>query len=115
MRRSPRTALALLLPVALALAAMPRLARAQARPIFQLAAVLRPTFSWFHDPDGDVSVKEFAFFHNVVTHFDTTSTPDTTFIVPSVRQLFHIIYQRSGGLHIAERTLGHAWSPDLVH
>jgi sucrose-6-phosphate hydrolase SacC (GH32 family) len=70
----------------------------------------------FHDPDGDVSVKEFAFFRNEVAHPETTVTVENdTTIQLRVRQMYHLIYQRSGGLHIHERTFGHAWSGDLVH
>lgn len=79
-------------------------------------AELHPTFSVFHDPDGDVSVKEFAFFHNAIAHPETTVTPegDRTIQI-RLRELYHLIYQRSGGQHIAERTFGHAWSSDLLH
>ena len=83
--------------------------------LFNVSSEIHPTYSVFHDPDGDVSVKEFAFFRNVITHFDTLSTPDTTVITVRLRDLFHLVYQRSSGLHAAERTLGHAWSPDLLH
>lgn len=77
---------------------------------------IRPTFSVFHDPDGDVSVKEFAFFRNEVAHAETTITVEgDTVIQVRPRQLYHLIYQRSGGQHIFERTFGHAWSGDLVH
>lgn len=84
-------------------------------PVFHVLAELRPTFSVFHDPDGNVSVKEFAFFHNVVPHPDTVVTPDTTIITIRLRQLFHFIYQRSGGTHRFETSFGHAWSEDLIH
>jgi hypothetical protein len=99
-----------------AFAVWPGPARAGAdTPLTSVNSEIHPTYSVFHDPDGDVSVKEFAFFHNVVSHLDTLSTPDTTIITVSVRDLFHLIYQRSAGLHIAERTFGHAWSADLLH
>ena len=74
-----------------------------------------PTFSVFHDPDGDVSVKEFAFLRNVVTYPETTVTEDSVNIQVRLRELYHLVYQRSGGLHALERTFGHAWSADLVH
>jgi hypothetical protein len=78
-------------------------------------AEIHPTYWVFHDPDGDVSVKEFAFFRNIVPHPDSIVTPDSTIRFTRLRELFHFVYQRSGGLHISERTFGHAWSPDLVH
>lgn len=84
-------------------------------PILHVDSELHPTFSVFRDPDGDVSVKEFSFFRNVIVHPETLSTPDTTIIVSRARELYHLMYQRSGGLHISERTFGHAWSPDLLH
>jgi hypothetical protein len=67
--------------------------------LFHVTSELHPTYSVYYDPDPDVAVKEFAFFHDVVRQ----------------RDLFHLIYQRSGGLHSAERTFGHAWSGDLLH
>jgi sucrose-6-phosphate hydrolase SacC (GH32 family) len=76
---------------------------------------VHPTFSVFHDPDGDVSVKEFAFLRNVVSYPETTVTEDSISIQMRLRELYHLVYQRSGGLHILERTFGHAWSADLVH
>lgn len=76
---------------------------------------VHPTFSVFHDPDGDVSVKEFAFLRNVIAHPETTVTADSVSIQLRLRELYHLVYQRSGGLHSLERTFGHAWSPDLVH
>ena len=93
----------------------PGAARGQGTPPIAIDSEIHPTFSVFHDPDGDVSVKEFAFFHNVVPYRDTVVTPEDTTIVTRVRDLFHLVYQRSGGLHIAERTFGHAWSADLLH
>ena len=105
-----------LLIAGLVLAVWPGTGHAQsAAPVIRVDSELHPTFSVFHDPDGDVSVKEFAFFHNVVVHRDTLMTPDSVITTVRVRDLFHLIYQRSGGLHIAERTFGHAWSADLLH
>jgi sucrose-6-phosphate hydrolase SacC (GH32 family) len=85
------------------------------RPVLHSDSEIRPTFSVFHDPDGDVSVKEFTFFRNVIVSPDTFMTADTTIISVRLRELYHLVYQRSGGLHIHERTFGHAWSADLVH
>src|SRR5712691_9687899 len=102
----------------LALAALPGVSQGQGQgswPLLFTTSELHPTYSVYHDPDGDVSVKEFAFFRNVVLHPDTTVTPDGMVIVLRPRDLFHLIYQRSGGLHIAETTFGHAWSVDLLH
>ena len=70
-----------------------------ASSLFHTTAELHPTYSVFYDPDENVYTKEFAFFHNVVGQ----------------RDLFHLIYQRSGGVHATERTFGHAWSGDLFH
>lgn len=84
-------------------------------PVFHVDSEIHPTYSVFHDPDGNVSVKEFAFFNNVVSLSDTTFTPDTMIVSLRLRELFHFVYQRSGGTHIAETTFGHAWSPDLLH
>jgi len=90
--------------------------RGQADPtILHVDSELHPTYSVFHDPDGNVSVKEFAFFHNVVAHPDTLVTPEGTTVSLRLRQLFHLVYQRSGGTHMAETTFGHAWSSDLLH
>lgn len=94
----------------------PGIVRAQGgETVLRVDSEIHPTFSVYHDPDGNVSTKEFAFFHNVVPHLDTLITSDTTIVSLELRQLFHLIYQRSGGTHISERTFGHAWSPDLVH
>jgi hypothetical protein len=107
---------ATLLLVCLAVAGWPVASRGQVEPApFHVNSEIHPTYSVFHDPDGDVSVKEFAFFRNAVPHTDTIVTPDSTIIAVRLRELFHLVYQRSAGLHIAERTFGHAWSPDLVH
>jgi hypothetical protein len=100
----------------LALACWPDVGRGQdTTPPFLVNSEIHPTYWVFRDPDGDVSMKEFAFFRNVVPHADTTVTPDSVIITVRLRELFHLVYQRSGGLHIAERTFGHAWSPDLAH
>jgi hypothetical protein len=84
-------------------------------PLLHTTSELHPTFSVYYDPDGGVAVKEFAFFRNVVLHPDTTVFQDSMVIVMRPRDLFHLIYQRSAGLHIAENTFGHAWSVDLLH
>ena len=100
----------------LALAVWPGIGRGQGTPpVFHVDSELHPTYSVFHDPDGDVSVKEFAFLRNVVTHHDTTITPDGVIYGARLRELFHLVYQRSGGLHRYETTFGHAWSADLLH
>ena len=107
---------AMLLLVCLALAGWPHASRAQgSTPLLHTSSEIHPSFWVYHDPDGDVSVKEFAFFRNAVTHLDTVVTPDSVVVTVHLRELFHLIYQRSGGLHIAETTFGHAWSPDLLH
>ena len=65
--------------------------------------------AWLYiDPDGDVSTKEFAFVFNQVPAPDSTGAS-------GYRDLFHLVYQRSGGLHAAETTFGHAWSADLYN
>ena len=107
---------AMLLLVCLALAGWPHASRAQgSTPLLHTSSEIHPSFWVYHDPDGDVSVKEFAFFRNAVAHLDTVETPDSAVVTVHLRELFHLIYQRSGGLHIAETTFGHAWSPDLLH
>src|SRR5258706_13572527 len=91
----------------LAVAASPSVIRGQGgEPVFHVNSEVHPTYSVFHDPDGNVSVKEFAFFLNVVSHLDTLVTPDTMIVSLRLRQLFHFIYQRSGGTHIAETSFG---------
>ena len=102
---------ATLLLVGLALAGWPQASRAQ----FHIDSEIHPTFWVFHDPDGDVSVKEFSFFRNAVAHTDTITMGDSVVVQVRLRALFHLIYQRSGGLHSAETTFGHAWSADLLH
>jgi len=112
--RRIRAASALL--ASLVVAGSPGVVRGQGgEPVFHVNSEIHPTYSVFHDPDPSVSVKEFAFFHNLVSHLDTLITPDTTIVTLQSRQLFHFIYQRSGGAHIAETSFGHAWSPDLLH
>jgi len=107
---------AMLLFVCLALTGWPHASRAQGSPSpFHINSEIHPSFWVYHDPDGDVSVKEFALFRNAVVHTDTVVTPDSVVVTVRLRELFHLIYQRSGGLHIAETTFGHAWSPDLLH
>jgi sucrose-6-phosphate hydrolase SacC (GH32 family) len=102
--------------VCLVLAAWPQAGRAQdSQPPLQTISEIHPSFWVFHDPDGDVSVKEFAFFMNVVSHPDTVTIGDSVIVRSQLRELFHLVYQRSGGLHIFETTFGHAWSPDLQH
>lgn len=64
-------------------------------------------FVQFLDPDPHVYTKEFAFFYN--------SVPDTVGNPGHRRDLFHLIYQRSGGPQKQETTFGHAWSEDLFH
>ena len=61
----------------------------------------------FLDPDPYVVTKEFAFFHNTV--------PDTVGGRHDLRDLFHLIYQRSVGPQAGETMFGHAWSGDLFH
>ena len=106
---------ATLLLVLLALAGWPRASRAQSSTPFHTNSEIHPSFWVYHDPDGDVSVKEFAFFRNIVAHTDTITIGDSVVVHVRLRDLFHLIYQRSGGLHLAETTFGHAWSPDLLH
>lgn len=84
-------------------------------PIYRTLAEVHPGFSVFHDPDGNVSTKEFAWMHNVVTHYDTLFLPDTMIITPRLRQMVHLIYQRTGGTHGGETTFGHAWTGDMLH
>jgi hypothetical protein len=64
-----------------------------------------PSYALFVDPDPFVYTKEFAFFYNTVP--DPSQGPGGT------RQLFHLIYQRSGGPQANETTFGHAWSTDF--
>ncbi len=104
------------LVICLALTHLPGVSHGQdSPPLLFTTSELHPTYSVYHDPDGDVSVKEFAFFHNLVTHADTTGPPDSLVIVLHRRDLFHLVYQRGGGRHSAETTFGHAWSGDLLH
>jgi hypothetical protein len=48
-----------------------------------------------------------------VTHYDTLFLPDTMIITPRLRQLYHLIYQRTGAAHNLETSFGHAWSADM--
>src|SRR5262245_13438878 len=64
-------------------------------------------FTLFIDPNTDVFTKEFAFFYNTV--------PDTSVDHYGHRDLFHLIYQRSGGPQALETSFAHAWSEDLYH
>ena len=82
---------------------------ARANPVFRTRSVVHPTYSVFYDPIGDVNCKEFALFFNVVPD------PDTSLGSGRLRELFHIVYQRSGGLQASETRFGHAWSPDLLN
>jgi hypothetical protein len=61
----------------------------------------------FLDPDPYVLTKEFAFFYNTV--------PDTGVDRHKMRDLFHLIYQRTAGPQAGETMFGHAWSRDLFH
>lgn len=83
-------------------------------PVYRVFSEVGPNFWLFHDPDQNVSTKEFTWLHNVVTHYDTLTLPDTTIITPRLRQMFHLVYQRAGGTHAAENTFAHAWSANLV-
>lgn len=84
-------------------------------PVYRVEAELHPSYSVFHDTDGNVSTKEFTWIHNVVTHYDTLFLPDTMIITPRLRQMFHLIYQRAANAHAFETTFGHAWSSDMQH
>ena len=92
-----------------AVAGMGLASLAYANDVIYVQAVVKPTYSVFHDPNGDTGCKEFAFVHNVVPDFDSVLAPGR------MRDLFHLIYQRSGGLNAAETRFGHAWSRDLLH
>jgi len=59
----------------------------------------------FIDPNPFVVNKEFALFHNMV--------PAPSLGPGRSRELFHLIYQRSGASQFAEKMFGHAWSADL--
>ncbi len=114
MAAGERLVRAVVLLLALAPAASSGVARAQdGEPVLRIDSEIHPGFSVFHDPDGNVSCKEFAFFHNVVPHLDTLITADTV-VTLELRPLFHLLYQRSGGTHFREQTFGHAWSEDLL-
>jgi hypothetical protein len=105
MRRALTAALcALLVPVACGTA------RAEPPPPHSEIAVdmrVGLHFAIFLDPSPNVLTKEFAFFFNTV--------PDTIGNPGGQRDLFHLIYQRTGGSQVEERTFAHAWSEDLYH
>lgn len=82
---------------------------AAAYDVLHVTSVPRNSAWVYMDPDPDVSTKEFAFVLNQVPDPDTTRGPGR------LRDLFHLVYQRSGGLNAAETRFGHAWSPDLLH
>jgi len=64
-------------------------------------------FVIFLDPSPNVLTKEFALFFNTV--------PDTVGNPGGLRDLFHLMYQRTAGAQVQEQTFAHAWSPDLYH
>jgi hypothetical protein len=74
--------------------------------VISRAALSFPGGLLFLDPDPYVATKEFALFHNTV--------PAPAQGPGARRELFHIVYQRSGRPQASERTFGHAWSSDLV-
>ena len=85
-------------------------------PVYRVEAELRPSYSVFHDTDGNVSTKEFTWIHNVVTHYDTLFLPDTMIITPRLRQMFHPhLPAGAANAHAFETTFGHAWSSDMQH
>jgi len=76
------------------------------RPVIRRNALAFPGSLLFLDPDPYVSTKEFTLFHNLV--------PAPGLGPGAGRELFHLVYQRSGGPQASERTFGHAWSSDLL-
>jgi hypothetical protein len=72
-----------------------------------VTSVIGIGYGLFMDPDPHVFTKEFAVFHN--------TTVDTTGGGAVWRDLFHLMYQRSGGPQAAETWFGHAWSADFLH
>jgi sucrose-6-phosphate hydrolase SacC (GH32 family) len=64
-------------------------------------------FALYLDPDPFVLTKEFTLFHNTV--------PDSFVAHGGRRDLFHLVYQRSGGPQAQETWFAHAWSSDLHH
>jgi len=81
-------------------------ASASENPVLYRNAIVRASSYLFLDPVGGIATKEFAFVFNIV--------PDST--RPNyVRDLFHLVYQRSGGLEAAETKFGHAWSSNLLN
>lgn len=75
------------------------------RPVIRRPALIYSKHVMFVDPNPYVSVKEFSLFHNVV--------PAPLLGPGRQRELFHILYQRSGGPQAGEKMFGHAWSADL--
>lgn len=73
--------------------------------VVETESIEASSFSLFTDPDTHVVTKDFAFVFNRV--LDPNSSP------PKWRQLFHLVYQRSGGPQGGETHFGHAWSQDL--
>ncbi|MCC6652554.1 MAG: hypothetical protein IT348_15490, partial [Candidatus Eisenbacteria bacterium] len=111
---TPRRLIAIVLLAGFAVAAGAGLVRGDSSdPVYHVDAGTLPGYSIFFDPDINVSVKEFAWSHNVVTHYDTLFLPDTMIITPRLRQMYHFIYQRTGAAHNLETSFGHAWSADM--
>lgn len=77
------------------------------RPVIQVEALQFFDHTLFLDPAPNVATKEFSLYHN--------SVPDTNVCHGCVREMFHLIYQRSGGPQSGENSMGHAWSQDLIH
>lgn len=75
------------------------------RPLIRRPALIYNSHILFIDPNPDVFTKEFALFHNVV--------PAPGLGPGRTRELFHILYQRSGGPQSGEKSFGHAWSADF--
>src|SRR5262249_48181489 len=100
-----RTALTLIGAAVLGIASV---GTAQTGAVLRTTFIPHPTFWVFFDPGGNVNCKEFAFVYNVVPD------PDTSLGRGQMRSLFHLVYQRSGGLQAAETRFGHAWSSDLL-
>lgn len=75
------------------------------RPVLRRQALIYTSHVLFIDPNPFVVNKEFALFHNLV--------PAPSLGPGRSRELFHLIYQRSGASQWAEKMFGHAWSADL--
>ena len=75
------------------------------RPVIRRPALVYASHMLFIDPNPFVVNKEFALFHNIV--------PAPGLGPGRSRELFHIIYQRSGASQAAEKMFGHAWSADF--